>query len=47
MKLVEKGNYSNNLLDEFGERVFKNGNIYVGGFSNDNFNGDGLLVNHK
>ncbi len=37
--------YKNNNIDGFGEKMFKNGNIYIGGFKNDNFDGFGILIN--
>ena len=47
MKFLEKGYYLNNSINGFGERMFKNGNLYVGGFLNDKFDDYGILKNVK
>lgn len=45
LKVVERGYMQNSQLNGFGEKLFKNGNLYVGEFKNGVFEGNGLLRN--
>ena len=42
---AERGYYVNGQLNGFGEKVFKNGNSYIGQFKYDLFEGHGVLKN--
>jgi hypothetical protein len=46
VQLIERGYYKNQQLNGLGERRFKNGNVYVGEFKNDQFEGTGILKNN-
>lgn len=46
IQLIERGYYKNQQLNGLGERRFKNGNVYVGEFKNDQFEGTGILKNN-
>lgn len=40
--------YKDNMLDGYGQKVFKNNNLYEGFFTGNVFNGEGCLKNtHK
>lgn len=44
--MVERGYYINGQLNGFGEKIFKNGNSYIGQFKCDTFEGSGILKNN-
>ena len=43
--MVERGYFINTQLNGMGEKVFKNGNFYIGEFKNGIFEGNGILKN--
>lgn len=47
IKSVERGFYRRGRLENFGERYFANGNMYIGEFRDDCFEGRGLLIYPK
>ena len=47
LKVVERGYYMNTQLSGMGQKVFKNGNLYIGEFKNGIFEGNGILKNNE
>ena len=45
IKPLERGYFGNSQLHGLGEKHFKNGNIYIGDFKGDIFEGNGVLKN--
>lgn len=45
--LDERGFINKKGLENFGERLFENGNYYIGDFQNDKFHGIGVLIYPK
>ena len=45
--LLEKGYYKDSQLDGVGEKRFQNGNLYIGEFKGNTFQGRGLLFNSQ
>lgn len=45
INLSEKGYYKNSQLCGIGKKKFQNGNIYIGEFIENVFDGRGLLIN--
>lgn len=43
--MLEKGYYKESLLSGIGEKRYQNGNLYIGEFKNNVFQGRGLLFN--
>lgn len=44
LKFVEKGEYKHCLLEGYGQKVFKNNNLYEGYFKANCFGGEGVLL---
>jgi len=44
LKFIEKGYYRDSTLETFGEKMFSNGNKYVGEFDKGQFHGYGILI---